>query len=229
MYRAKEVTDSEQPRLHKLVNEVIHLAGIPKPKVYVMESQMANAFAVGRSPKHSAVAVTTGIMNILNDDELKGVIAHEVSHIKNRDTLIATISATIASVIAYLAMMARWTAIFGGFGGRDRNGGNMLELLVLAILTPLIASLIQLAISRSREFLADESAAKMLHSGLGLASALEKLDEEKGHHSLRHSSQTQTTAHLFILNPFKGKGLLNLFSTHPPIPTRVKKLKDINI
>ena len=157
MYRAKLIQENDNPELYKIVKEVIHLANIPMPKVYIIPSENPNAFATGRNPKHAAVACTTGILDLLSKDELKGVIAHEISHIKNRDILVATIAATIASVISYIAMMARWSAIFGGFGGRDRNDSG-LELLVWAILTPLIATLIQLAISRSREYLADESA-----------------------------------------------------------------------
>ncbi|MBU0614485.1 MAG: zinc metalloprotease HtpX [Nanoarchaeota archaeon] len=228
IYRAKEVSEKQEPGLHKIVHEVAHLANIPMPKVYIIPGAWANAFATGRDPKHAAVAVTTGIMELLNKDELKGVIAHEVSHIRNRDTLIQATAATIAGVISYVAMMARWAAIFGGFGGRDRDGGSGLEFLVLAILTPILAAIIQLAISRSREFLADESAAKTLHSGLGLASALEKLESATKHVPLKVNSQTETTAHLFISNPFRGKGLWKIFSTHPPVEERVKRLQSLN-
>jgi len=227
MYRAKEVKESAEPDLFKIVHEVAHLARMPMPKVYVMEAPFSNAFATGRDPKHAAVAVTRGIMELLSKDELKGVIAHEVSHIKNRDTLIQAVAATIAGVISYVAMMARWAAIFG-YGGRDRNGGSGLEFLALAILTPVLATLIQLAISRSREFLADESAAKTIHSGLGLADALEKLEGSKNHVALRPTSQTQTTAHLFITNPFRGKGFFRLFTTHPSTKERVKRLRNMN-
>jgi heat shock protein HtpX len=229
MYRAREVKDSEEPELHKIVREVAHLGNVPMPKVYVMNAPHANAFATGRNPKHAAVAVTTGIMDLLSKDELKGVIAHEISHIKNRDTLIQAVAATIAGVISYVAFMARWAALFGGFGGRDRDGGSGMELLVLAILTPLLAMIIQMAISRGREFLADESAAKLIHSGFGLADALEKLEGATKRVSLRPNSRTETTAHLFITNPFRGQGLFKLFSTHPPIKERVKKLRSMNV
>jgi len=229
MYGAKEVKESEEPDLHKIVREVAHLANVPMPKVYVMNAPHANAFATGRNPKHAAVAVTTGIMDLLSKDELKGVIAHEISHIKNRDTLIQAVAATIAGVISYVAFMARWAALFGGFGGRDRRGGSGLELLVLAILTPLLAMIIQMAISRSREFIADESGAKTIHSGLGLADALEKLEGSKKRISLRPTSQTQTTAHLFITNPFRGRGFFHLFMTHPPIKERVKRLRSMDV
>ena len=228
IYRAKEVKEKDYPELHSIVREVVHLAKIPMPKVYVVPSQMVNAFATGRDPKHGAVACTQGILDLLDKDELKGVIAHEISHIKNRDTLIQAVSATIAGVISYIAFMARWGAIFGGFGGRDRDGGSAIEFLVLAILTPLLASLIQLAISRSREYLAAESAAKTLHTGLGLASALEKLESGVKNRPLRPSSTTETTAHLFIINPFRGGGLVNLFRTHPKTSERIKRLRSIN-
>jgi heat shock protein HtpX len=224
MYRAKEVKEHDAPRLHKIVREVVQLAGIPMPKVYIIPSSSPNAFATGRGPKHAAVAATQGILELLDDNELKGVMAHEISHVKNRDVLIQTVSGMIAGVISYVATMARWAAIFGGYGGRDRNN-NGLELIVLAILTPLIATIIQLAISRSREFLADESAAKLLHGGNGLASALQKLQTGIFHNPMRMGNHS--TAHLFISNPFKGNGLLNLFSTHPPMDERIKRLRRI--
>ncbi len=222
MYRAVESTDE---RLNKIVREVAGLAKIPQPKVYIMNAPYANAFATGRSPKHAAVAATTGILDMLSDSELKGVIAHEISHIKNRDTLISTVAGMIAGIISYVAMMARWAAMFGGMGGRDRDGGNFLELIALMIITPLIATIIQLAISRSREFLADESGAKIMHSGLGLASALEKLEEGKGRVSLKPNSQTNATAHMMIVNPFRGGGFFKLFMTHPPTAERIKRLR----
>jgi len=224
MYKAKEVKEGEEAELHSLVREVANYAKIPMPKVYIINAPYANAFATGRNPKHAAVAVTTGIRELLSKDELKGVIAHEISHIKNRDTLIQAVAATIAGVISYVAMMARWAAIFGGVGGRDRNGSG-LEFLALAILTPILAAIIQMAISRSREFLADESAAKLLHSGFGLADALEKLENSKSHFSLKPTSQTQTTAHLFICNPFRGRGFFKIFSTHPATKERIKRLR----
>lgn len=226
IYRAKPVTEKEAPRLYKIVREVSQLAKIPVPKVYIVPGNWSNAFATGRDYKHAAVACTQGILDLLSDDELKGVIAHEISHIKHRDTLIQAVAATIAGVISYIAMMARYAAIFGG-SNRDRRGGSGLELLVLAILTPILATLIRLAISRSREYLADESAAKTIHSGLGLASALEKLEKDIRHTPLAVSSTTETTAHLFIANPFRGGGFINLFMTHPPINERVKKLRSM--
>jgi len=227
MYKAKEVTKTDQPDLYNIVHEVSQLAKIPTPKIYIINQPYANAFATGRDPKHAAVAVTTGIMQILSKSELKGVIAHEISHIKNRDTLIQAVAATIAGVISYVAMMARWAAIFGGFGGRDGEGSSGIEFLLLAILTPILAAIIQMAISRSREFIADESAAKVLHSGFGLADALEKLEKSKKHISLKPNSKTETTAHLFITNPFRGKGIWTFFSTHPPTQERIKRLRSM--
>ncbi|MFH1642770.1 MAG: zinc metalloprotease HtpX [Nanoarchaeota archaeon] len=228
IYRAKEVKESQEPDLFRMVREVSQRANISMPKVYVMDAPYSNAFATGRNPEHAAVAFTKGIIGLLNKDELKGVIAHEISHIKNRDTLIQAVAATIAGVISYVAMMARWAAIFGGFGGRDSEGGSSgMEFLVLAILTPILAAIIQMAISRSREFIADASAAKILHSGHGLASALEKLVKSKDQVSLRPTAQTQTTAHIFISNPFRGGGFFQIFSTHPASKIRVQKLRSM--
>ena len=227
LYRAKEIRESDDPELYGIVKEVSELAKIPMPKVCVINAPYSNAFAVGRNYEHSAVAVTKGIMELLDKDELKGVIAHEISHIKNKDTLIQAVAATIAGVISYVAFMARWAAIFGGFGGRD-NDSSGAEFLILAILTPILATLIQLAISRSREFLADNSAAKLVKSGAGLAGALEKLESSKTKFSLRPTSQTQVTAHLFITNPFRGKSFLKLFMTHPPVKERIRKLKEVS-
>ncbi|MBT4541030.1 zinc metalloprotease HtpX [Candidatus Woesearchaeota archaeon] len=223
MYKAKEAKEKEYPDLYKSVREVAHLAGIPMPKVYVIPSSSPNAFATGRNPEHAAVACTQGIIDLLSKDELKGVIAHEISHIKNRDILIQTVAATIAGVISYVAMMARFSAIFGGFGGRSRDGGNLISLLVLAIITPLIAMLIQLAISRSREYLADESAAKLLHNPYGLANALEKLETGIKHNPMKLGNPS--TSSLFIANPFKSGMMMSLLSTHPPMKERISKLK----
>lgn len=228
MYRAKQITNKDNPRLYRIVQDVAMQAKTPMPKVYIVPSRNPNAFATGRNPKNAAVAANTGILELLNDQELKGVIAHEVAHIKNRDILIQSVAATIAGVISYVAFIARWGAIFGGIGGRDRNGGGAIEFLVLAILTPLLATIIQLAISRSREFHADATGAGILRNGHGLASALEKLEKGVKNAPLRPSSTTETTAHMMIVNPFVGGGLLNLFSTHPPIKERVRRLKTMS-
>jgi len=223
MYRAKEVKESEAHKLYKIVRGVAEQAKVPMPKVYIIPSEQANAMATGRSKNHAAVAATEGILNLLNDDELKGVIAHEIGHIKNKDILIATIAGTIAGVISYIATMAQWSAMFGG---RDREGSsNIVSLLVLAIITPIIATIIQLAISRSREFLADSSGAKIIGNGEHLAKALEKLHDDAGRHPMRLGNQA--TAHLFISNPFRNAGLLNLLSTHPPMNIRVQKLRSM--
>ena len=175
IYRARPVTEKDAPKLYKIVREISKMANIPMPKVYIIPSNILNAFATGRGKNHAAVAATQGILEALNDDELKGVIAHEISHIKNNDILIQSVAATIAGVIGYIAMIARWGAIFGGVGGRDRDGGSAIELLVLAILTPLLATIIRLAISRSREYVADESGARLLHNGQNLAKRFRKI------------------------------------------------------
>jgi heat shock protein HtpX len=225
MYQAKEVKQGQAPRLFKIIKEVTELAQIPMPRVYIIPSDASNAFATGRNYKHAAVACTRGILALMKDDELKGVLAHEISHIKNRDILIQTVAATIAGVISYVAMMARYAAIFGG-AGRDKENNNIIELLVLGILTPIMAMFIQLAISRSREYLADESAAKTLHNPSGLANALEKLDKEAKNHPLLLGGRA--TSSLFIVNPFSAKGFMNMLSTHPPIEERVKRLRHMH-
>jgi heat shock protein HtpX len=227
MYRAKKVTREQAPKLFSIVEEVSQQAGMPMPNVYEIPSENPNAFATGRNKDHAAIAVTHGLMRILEKEELKGVIAHEFAHIKNKDMLIQTVTATIAGVISYVAMMARWAAIFGGFGGRDRDGGNIISLIVLAIITPLLAMIIQLAISRSREYLADESGAKFIRNPYALADALEKIESASQHHPMKFGSQA--TSSLFIANPFRGGGILALLSTHPPIKDRVKKLREMRV
>jgi heat shock protein HtpX len=223
MYRAKPVKVADNPELYNMVKEVAEKAEIPMPKVYIVPTNNPNAFATGRNPKHAAVAVTHGIMQLLDKDELKGVIAHEMAHVKNRDTLIQAVAATIAGVISYLAFFARFAAIFGG--GRDRDSGEMFQLLALAILTPIVATIIQLAISRSREFLADETGAKTIKNSSALASALKKLHEGAKHHPMRMGSPS--TSSLFIVNPFSARGFLHFFSTHPSLESRVEKLSNM--
>ena len=224
MYGAKEVSKKEQPELYKIVEEVAHLANIPMPKVYIVTSANPNAFATGRNPKHAAVAATTGILDLLTKEELKGVIAHEISHVKNRDILIGSIAATLAGVISFVGAMARWSAIFGAFGGDDReNSGGILGFLVLGIITPVMALLIQMAISRSREYEADASGARLLGDGTALAKALKKLETGVHHHPLKEGSPAG--ASLFIVNPFSWKGIMTLLSTHPPTEERVKRLE----
>jgi heat shock protein HtpX len=222
MYHAKPVTQKQVPNLWKIVDEVRKEANLPMPKVYVIPTMTPNAFATGRNPKHAVVAVTQGLIEMLSHNELKGVVAHEVSHIKNRDILIGSVAATIASVIGFVAMMARWAAIFGG-GGGDKENNNIFTLLIIGIVTPIIAMLIQLAISRSREYLADESGARIVKDPTYLADALLKI--EKGNKLMPLKDAQPATAHMFIMNPFSAKGIMGLLSTHPPVEERVKKLK----
>ena len=228
MYRAKEANEKEYPELYKTVREVSHLANVPMPKVYLIPTNTPNAFATGRNPKHAVVAVTEGILQLLNKDELKGVIAHEVAHIKNRDMLISSIAATIAAVISYVAFMARWGAMFGGGGNRENHGNNIIGLIALGILAPIAATVIQLAISRSREYIADSTGAKLVMNGESLAKALEKLHEGNKSHPLMFG--TDATNHLMIISPFRGAGraFVNLFSTHPDYKERCKRLRALN-
>ena len=232
MYKAKEVTRSQAPELHQIVINLAKRANLPMPKVYIMDSPVPNAFATGRNPSHAAVAVTTSIMNLLSHDELEGVLAHELAHVKNRDTLISTIAATLAGVIMMVASMARWAAIFGGFGGRDSNGGGsqIIGLIFTAFVAPLAAVLIQMAISRSREYGADRGGAEISGKPQALASALARLESgvAAAHQSGRVGNINPSTAHMFIVNPLKGMTLGSLFSTHPPIPKRVERLNSMN-
>ena len=225
MYRAQRVDEASNPRLHDTVRRAATAAHLPMPKVYIIPKQTPNAFATGRNPKHAAVALTQGILKMLDEDELEGVISHEMAHIRNRDILTGSIVATLAGAISILAFMARFAAIFGGYGGRDSQGrGGGLGLLIMAIVAPLAALLIQMAISRSREYAADRTAAKNSHKPLALANALRKLE----HASRRIPLPAKpSTAHLFIVNPLSGKGLASLFSTHPPIEERVAKLQQM--
>ncbi len=226
MYKAKPLDEIKYANIYHMVEELCYNTNLPMPKLYLIPSDIANAFATGRNPKHASVAVTQGIVRILEEHELRGVLAHELSHVKNRDILIATIAATIAMSIAYLADMLRWSFIFGGMGSNNRSRGSGVEALFIAILMPIAASMIQLAISRSREYLADESGAKMSHDPLALASALEKLHFNAKQHHVKPESNAQTsTASLFIVNPFSGGSILQLFSTHPPMEKRVERLR----
>jgi heat shock protein HtpX len=227
MYRAKEVQRHEALDLFRVVEDLAAEAGMPAPRVYMMQSKVPNAFATGRDPAHAAVCVTDGILELLAQDELKGVLAHELSHIKNRDTLIMTVTASIAGAIMMLADMARWAAIFGGSGrgSRDRENGAA-TLLVMAILAPIAALIVQLAISRSREYAADARGASLAHSPYGLANALKKLDYAAKQYRLPASPQT---AHLFIVNPLRGDMLMSLFSTHPPIEKRIERLESMTL
>jgi heat shock protein HtpX len=223
MYGAKELNQEEVPELYNMVTELTASADLPMPKLYIAPQASPNAFATGRDPNHAAVCVTQGILNLLNREELKGVIAHELAHIKNRDTLIMTVAATIAGAITMLASWARWAAIFGGFGGRggrDRNN-NIVGYLIMLIVAPIAAMLIQLAISRSREYAADNKGASIAGTSSGLAAALLKLEKGVKAYPVQANN---ATAHLFIVNPLRG-GLAGLFSTHPPVRDRVEKLE----
>ena len=226
MYRARQVTEKESPELFSVVRELTMRASLPMPKVYIMDNPAPNAFATGRNPEHSAVAVTTGILSLLSRDELAGVVAHELAHIKNRDILISTVAATIAGAISYISHMASWGLMFGG-GRRDsedRNPFGSVIAIAVMILAPIAAMLIQMAISRSREYRADESGAAICGNPLSLAGALKKL-----HAGSRRipMNANPATAHMFIVSPLTGGGMLSLFSTHPPIEERIARLEAI--
>lgn len=224
MYRARPAPESEYPQLYRIVRNIAGQNNLPVPKIYVIPNPSPNAFATGRNPSNAAVCVTEGIMGVLEYEELKGVIAHELAHVRNRDILIMSITATIAGAIMMLAHMARWAAIFGyGGRGRDRDG-NPLAILAIAILAPIAAMIIQLAISRSREYAADRTGARMANSPMGLANALRKLDE---YSRFRRMEASAHTAHMFIVNPLRGDLLATLFSTHPPIQERIKRLEQM--
>ena len=222
MYGAQEVTPADAPQLHQIVDELAREANIPKPRVYIIPDDSPNAFATGRNPEHAAIAATEGIMRLLTPVELKGVLAHEIGHVRNRDILISTIAATMAGAIMILADMARFGAIFG-LGGRDNEEGpGIIGVLVMSIIAPIAAMLIQMAISRSREYLADETGAHLAHNPESLARALEKLSLGVQRAPMNASP---ATAHMFIVNPLTGSSLMNLFSTHPPIEERVARLR----
>ncbi len=225
MYRAQPAPESKFPTLHRIVSGLSQSANMPMPKIYIVPTQTPNAFATGRDPNHAAVAVTQGVMQLLSEDELRGVLSHEIAHVKNRDILIQSVVATIAGAISMIAYMARFAAIFGGVGGRDRRGsGNIIGILVMSIVAPIVAMLIQLAVSRSREYQADESGSRISGAPLSLANALKKLTAA----SKRVPMQANpSTAHLFIVNPLSGSGLVKLFSTHPPLEDRIARLQEM--
>ena len=224
MYKASEVGRDDAPQLYSDVEELAQIAGLPMPRVYIIPEQAPNAFATGRDPDHSAVAVTQGIMRLLNRNELKGVIAHELAHIRNRDILIGSVAATIAGAISYLAYMAQFAAIFGGGGGR--RGGGMLGLLAMAIIAPMAAMIVRMAISRTREFGADKTGAEICGNPLYLADALRKLQAGASRVPLQVSEQAaESTAHMMIVSPMIGGGFAKLFSTHPPTEDRVARLE----
>lgn len=225
MSGAHEVDRNQAPRLYAMVEELASNAKLPMPKVYVIQTDVPNAFATGRNPKHAAVAATTGIMRVLSEEELRGVMAHELAHVKNRDTLISAVAATIAGAISLLANMAQWALIFGGFNrGNDEGGGNIIGALVMIIVAPIAAAIVQMAISRSREFAADREGAEISGDARQLANALLKIENYvKGH---RQMEVNAGTAHMYIINPLKG-GISGLFSTHPATEDRVERLRKI--
>ena len=229
MYGGQEITANDDPELYGLVRDLATRAGLPMPKVYLIPEEAPNAFATGRNPDHAALAVTQGIRHILNQRELAGVLGHELSHVKHRDILISSIAATLAGAISYLAYMAQWGMMFGG-GSRDREegggGSNILSLLFMMIVAPMAAMLIQMAVSRSREYMADEGGAKVTGDPLALASALRKLHMGSQNIPLQVNQATASaTAHMFIVNPLTGGGLANLFSTHPAMEERIARLE----
>jgi len=224
MYGAKEISADEAPTLHRIIQDLTLRARMPMPKLYLIPQEAPNAFATGRDEKHAAVAVTEGILAILNEKELRGVLAHELSHIKNRDILIGTIAATMAGAISMLANMAHWGMIFGGRSSDDRGGGHPIVALLMIIIAPLAAMLVQMAISRSREFGADATGAMISGDPLSLANALRKL--ERGAQRIPMEANP-ATAHMFIVNPLTGGGLMTLFSTHPPMEERIRRLESM--
>ncbi|MFO0751731.1 MAG: zinc metalloprotease HtpX [Thermodesulfovibrionales bacterium] len=222
MYGAQEVSEAEAPELYGIVRRLAQRAEIPMPRVCIMNEDQPNAFATGRNPQHGTIAVTTGIMRILTREELEGVIAHELAHIKHRDILVSTVAATIAGAISYLAQMAQWAMLFGGRGHDDEEGGNPIAALVMMIVGPIAAMLVQMAISRAREYGADEGGAEITGNPLFLAGALKKLHLASQRIPL---NANPATSHLFIVNPLSGGGILKLFSTHPPIEERIARLE----
>ena len=223
MHRAKELTPQQAPEIHAIVGRLTRRAGLPMPKVYVMPQDAPNAFATGRDPQHAVVAVTEGLLSLLDKEELTGVLAHELAHVHNRDILIGSIAATMAGAIMVVANMARWFAIFGGSSSDDEEGGSgIFGLILMSILAPIAAVLIQMAISRSREYLADATGAAFAGGPEGLAGALEKLDA--GTRQIPMDAHP-STAHMFIVNPLSGRGMMNLFSTHPPLEERIARLR----
>jgi heat shock protein HtpX len=226
MYRAQPVDEASAPGLYRMVRNLVTRAGLPMPRVYIIPEEAPNAFATGRNPQHAAIAVTEGIMRVMGEDELEGVLAHELAHVQNRDTLIMAVAATLAGAVTYMAHMAQWAMIFGG-GRRDGDedesgGGGLVGGLLMIVLAPLAATLIQLAISRSREFHADATGARIAGQPWGLAKALEKLEMASKAVPMH---ATPATAHLFIVNPLTGGGWMTLFMTHPPVSERVARLR----
>jgi heat shock protein HtpX len=226
MYGAQPIVESQAPALYAMVRRLATRAQIPMPRVYLIQNDTPNAFATGRNPEHAAIAVTEGILRILDQDELEGVLAHELSHVKNRDVLISTIAATLAGAITYLAHMAQWAAIFGGRRDDDEEGSNPIAMIAMAIVAPIAAMLVQMAVSRAREFQADATGAQLAGRTWGLSKALEKLQMAQ---QVAPMDANPATAHLFIVNPLSGRALMNLFSTHPPLEERIARLRAMRV
>ncbi|HEX9023566.1 MAG TPA: zinc metalloprotease HtpX [Geobacteraceae bacterium] len=222
MYGAQEVSETDYPEFFGMVRQLAVQAAIPMPRVYIIPSDTPNAFATGRNPEHAAVAATNGILRILTREELMGVMAHELSHVKHRDILISSVAATIAGAVTYLAHMAQWAAFFGGGRDRDDDGGGVFGMLLMAIIAPIAAMLIQMAISRAREYEADKGGAQVTGNPLYLANALKKLQMANQQIPMQANA---ATAHMFIVSPLTGDGLMSLFSTHPPLEERVRRLE----
>ena len=227
MYQAQPIDEASAPTVHRIVRRLATRAGMPMPRIYMIPTDTPNAFATGRNPDHAVVAVTEGIMRILDEEELEGVLAHELSHVKNRDVLISTIAATLAGAITYLAHMAQWSAMFGGRSRDDEEGGvNPIAAIAMAILAPIAALLVQMAVSRAREYQADATGARMVGKSWGLAKALEKLQMAQ---QVVPMDASPATAHLFIVNPLTGRSLTTLFSTHPPLEDRIARLRALRL
>jgi len=223
LYKAKEIPEAKFYHLYKLVRDLTQEASLPMPKIFMVESASPNAFATGRNPNKAAVCVTRGLLELLDETELKGVLAHELAHVKNRDTLIMSVTAAIAGAIMLLASMARWAAILGGYSRDRRGSGNLISLLAVSIIAPIAAIIVQLAISRSREYSADKCGAYFAKNPNGLANALLRLQQASRTRPMQEASPQ--TAHLFIVNPFKASNVAKLFSTHPPVEERVRRLR----
>lgn len=221
-YRAKQIGENDSPMLFRVVRRLAQQGNLPMPKVFIVDNPTPNAFATGRNPKHASVAATTGILKLLSEDELEGVMAHELAHVKNRDILISSIAATIAGAISMIGTAVQWGAMFGGGGRDDDDRDGMIGMIAMAILAPFAAMIIQLAISRSREYAADKMGAQICNRPLSLARALGKLEQSVK--MIPMQGGNPSTAHIFIVNPFKG-GLMGLFSTHPPMEERIRRLE----
>jgi heat shock protein HtpX len=226
MYSARPITEAQAPGLYNIVHRLTSKAGVPMPRVYLIPSEQPNAFATGRNPEHAVVAVTEGILRILDDEELEGVLAHELAHVTNRDVLISTVAATLAGAITYLAHMAQWAAFWGGGRSSDDDGPSPIAVLAMAIIAPIAAMLVQLAVSRSREFQADATGARLAGRTWGLSKALEKLDMASRAVPM---DANPATAHLFIVNPLSGQSFMRLFSTHPPMEERIARLRAMRL